>query len=219
MAGTAELETLLLGEPQADMILAKTDSLVSIIPPETVPILILLVSIVGFTIIIERLIFFSRWKAITPDDWRRVKDLLREKNYDSASDLMRSLSQGPVSQVLQAGITQFKRNASSVDDEILTQGLNQIQRMEKFLSPLATIATISPLLGVLGTVLGIIRSFAEGSGTRGAEVGISEALITTAMGLAVAIPAYIFHNFFQKKKEDAISEMESLSEQALRFLK
>ncbi|GBF37782.1 biopolymer transport protein, TolQ-like [Leptospira johnsonii] len=219
MAGTAELETLLLGEPQADMILAKTDSLVSIIPPETVPILILLVSIVGFTIIIERLIFFSRWKSISPDDWRRVKDLLREKNYDSASDLMRSLSQGPVSQVLQAGITQFKRNSSSVDDEILTQGLNQIQRMEKFLSPLATIATISPLLGVLGTVLGIIRSFAEGSGTRGAEVGISEALITTAMGLAVAIPAYIFHNFFQKKKEDAISEMESLSEQALRFLK
>ncbi|WP_108927807.1 MotA/TolQ/ExbB proton channel family protein [Leptospira johnsonii] len=201
------------------MILAKTDSLVSIIPPETVPILILLVSIVGFTIIIERLIFFSRWKSISPDDWRRVKDLLREKNYDSASDLMRSLSQGPVSQVLQAGITQFKRNSSSVDDEILTQGLNQIQRMEKFLSPLATIATISPLLGVLGTVLGIIRSFAEGSGTRGAEVGISEALITTAMGLAVAIPAYIFHNFFQKKKEDAISEMESLSEQALRFLK
>ncbi|MCR1794541.1 MULTISPECIES: MotA/TolQ/ExbB proton channel family protein [unclassified Leptospira] len=201
------------------MILAKTDSLVSIIPPETVPILILLVSIVGFTIIIERLIFFSRWKSITPDDWRRVKDLLREKNYDSASDLIRSLSQGPVSQVLQAGITQFKKNSSSVDDEILTQGLNQIQRMEKFLSPLATIATISPLLGVLGTVLGIIRSFAEGSGTRGAEVGISEALITTAMGLAVAIPAYIFHNFFQKKKEDAISEMESLSEQALRFLK
>lgn len=195
------METLLLGEPQADMILAKTDSLVSIIPPETVPILILLVSIVGFTIIIERLIFFSRWKSITPDDWRRVKDLLREKNYDSASDLMRSLSQGPVSQVLQAGITQFKKNASSVDDEILTQGLNQIQRMEKFLSPLATIATISPLLGVLGTVLGIIRSFAEGSGTRGAEVGISEALITTAMGLAVAIPAYIFHNFFQKKRK------------------
>lgn len=213
------METLLLGEPQADMILAKTDSLVSIIPPETVPILILLVSIVGFTIIIERLIFFSRWKSISPDDWRRVKDLLREKNYDSASDLIRSLSQGPVSQVLQAGITQFKKNSSSVDDEILTQGLNQIQRMEKFLSPLATIATISPLLGVLGTVLGIIRSFAEGSGTRGAEVGISEALITTAMGLAVAIPAYIFHNFFQKKKEDAISEMESLSEQALRFLK
>ncbi|TGK05570.1 MotA/TolQ/ExbB proton channel family protein [Leptospira langatensis] len=201
------------------MILAKTDSLVSIIPPETIPILILLVSIIGFTIIIERLIFFSRWKSISPDDWRRVKDLLREKNYDSAADLMRSLSQGPVSQVLQAGIAQYKRSASSVDDEFITQGLNQIQRMEKFLSPLATIATISPLLGVLGTVLGIIRSFAEGSGTRGAEVGISEALITTAMGLGVAIPAYIFHNFFQKRKEDAIAEMESFSEQALRFLK
>lgn len=219
MAGRADLETLLHGELPSYMILAKTDSLVSIIPPETVPILILLVSIIGFTIIIERLIFFSRWKSLSPDDWRRVKDLLQAKNVDSASDLIRSLSQGPFSQVLQAGIAQYKKNSSSVEDEILTQGLNQIQRMEKFLSSLATIATISPLLGVLGTVLGIIRSFAEGSGTRGAEVGISEALITTAMGLAVAIPAYIFHNFFQKRKEDAISEMESLSEQALRFLK
>ncbi len=213
------METLLLGELQFYMILAKTDSLVSIIPPETIPILILLVSIIGFTIIIERLIFFSRWKSISPDDWRRVKDLLQAKNLDSASDLIRSLSQSPFSHVLQAGITQYKKSTSNIEDEILTQGLNQIQRMDKFLSSLATIATISPLLGVLGTVLGIIRSFAEGSGTRGAEVGISEALITTAMGLAVAIPAYIFHNFFQKRKEDAISEMESLSEQALRFLK
>ncbi|EQA36180.1 transporter, MotA/TolQ/ExbB proton channel family protein [Leptospira broomii serovar Hurstbridge str. 5399] len=201
------------------MILAKTDSLVSIIPPETIPILILLVSIIGFTIIIERLIFFSRWKAISPDEWRRVKDLLNEKNYDSASDLLRSLSQGPTSQVIQAGIAQFKRKTSAVEDEILSQGLSQIQRMDKFLSALATIATIAPLLGVLGTVVGIIRSFAEGSGTKGAEVGISEALITTAMGLAVAIPAYIFNNFFQKKKDDAISEMETLSEQALRYLK
>ncbi|EPG76090.1 transporter, MotA/TolQ/ExbB proton channel family protein [Leptospira fainei serovar Hurstbridge str. BUT 6] len=201
------------------MILAKTDSLVSIIPPETIPILILLVSIIGFTIIIERLIFFSRWKALSPDEWRRVKDLLNEKNFDSASDLLRSLSQGPTSQVIQAGIAQFKRKTSAVEDEILSQGLSQIQRMDKFLSALATIATIAPLLGVLGTVVGIIRSFAEGSGTKGAEVGISEALITTAMGLAVAIPAYIFNNFFQKKKDDAISEMETLSEQALRYLK
>ncbi|TGK17483.1 MotA/TolQ/ExbB proton channel family protein [Leptospira fluminis] len=201
------------------MILAKTDSLVSIIPPETIPILILLVSIIGFTIIIERLIFFSRWKALSPDEWRRVKDLLTEKNYDSASDLLRSLSQGPSSQVIQAAIAQFKRKTSSVEDEILSQGLSQIQRMDKFLSALATIATIAPLLGVLGTVVGIIRSFAEGSGTKGAEVGISEALITTAMGLAVAIPAYIFNNFFQKRKDDAISEMETLSEQALRYLK
>ncbi|EMO28324.1 transporter, MotA/TolQ/ExbB proton channel domain protein [Leptospira interrogans serovar Bataviae str. HAI135] len=53
----------------------------------------------------------------------------------------------------------------------------------------------------MGTVLGIIRSFEEGSGTRGAEVGISEALITTAMGLAIAIPAYVAYNYFQKKKK------------------
>ncbi|PJZ70146.1 biopolymer transporter ExbB [Leptospira perolatii] len=201
------------------MILAKTDSLVSIIPPETVPILILLVSIIGFTIIIERLIFFTRWKALSPDEWRKVKDLLKDKNYDGAFELLKNLSQGPTSLVVQAAISQYRKNTSGVEDEILSQGLGQIQRMDKFLSALGTIATISPLLGVLGTVLGIIRSFAEGSGTRGAEVGISEALITTAMGLAIAIPAYIFYNFFQKRKEDAISEMETISDQALKYLK
>ena len=90
--------------------------------------------------------------------------------------------------------------------------------MEKYLTGLGTIATISPLLGVLGTVTGMIRSFAEGTGTKGAEVGISEALITTAMGLAIAIPAYIFYNYLVRKKEEKISEMENLSEQILPIL-
>jgi len=90
--------------------------------------------------------------------------------------------------------------------------------MEKFLAALGTIATVSPLLGVLGTVLGIIRSFAEGAGTKGAEVGISEALITTAMGLAVAIPAYVFYNYLVRVKEDRITEIENLSNQFLIYL-
>ena len=96
-----------------------------------------------------------------------------------------------------------------------TQGYRQIHKMERFLTGLGTIATISPLMGVLGTVVGMIRSFEMGTGTKSAEVGISEALITTAMGLSVAIPAYIFYNYLVRKKEDKITEMENITQQLL----
>ncbi len=62
------------------------------------------------------------------------------------------------------------------------------------------------------------RSFAEGTGTKGAEVGISEALITTAMGISVAIPAYVFYNVLVRKKEERISELENVSSQILPLL-
>ncbi|MBM9575727.1 MotA/TolQ/ExbB proton channel family protein [Leptospira sp. 201903070] len=201
------------------MFLAKSDSLISAIPPESVPIVIVLVSIVGFTIIIERMLYFSKWKPITQTDWRALKDLFRQKNWDTATDFLKNLNNGPASQVLQAGIESSRKNLDAAEEEMLSAGFAQILKMERFLSGLGTIATISPLLGVLGTVLGIIRSFEEGSGTRGAEVGISEALITTAMGLAIAIPAYVAYNYFQKKKEDTIAEMENLSGQAIKYLK
>ncbi|XDD48812.1 MotA/TolQ/ExbB proton channel family protein [Leptospira sp. WS92.C1] len=201
------------------MFLAKSDSLISAIPPESVPIVIVLVSIIGFTIIIERMIYFSKWKPITPEDWRAVKELFRQKNWDTAIDFLKNLSTGPASQVLQAGAESSRKNLDAAEEEMLSAGFAQILKMERFLSGLGTIATISPLLGVLGTVLGIIRSFEEGSGTRGAEVGISEALITTAMGLAIAIPAYVAYNYFHKRKEDTIAEMENLSGQAVKYLK
>ncbi|MCB1158566.1 MAG: MotA/TolQ/ExbB proton channel family protein, partial [Leptospiraceae bacterium] len=125
----------------------------------------------------------------------------------------------PAIQALKAGIQAIQvGQAENLRQEIETEGYIQITRMERFLTGLGTIATITPLLGVLGTVTGMIRSFEEGVGTKNAEVGISEALVTTAMGLAVAIPAYVFYNYFVRKKEDRIIEIETLSEQALEIL-
>lgn len=201
------------------MFLAKSDSLISAIPPESVPIVIVLVSIIGFTIIIERLIYFSKWKPVSQEDWRSLKELFRQRNWNTAIDFLKGMKSGPSILVLQAGIESSLKNLEAAEEEMLSAGFAQILKMERFLSGLGTIATISPLLGVLGTVLGIIRSFEEGSGTRGAEIGISEALITTAMGLAIAIPAYVAYNYFQKKKEDTIAEMENLSGQALKYMK
>ncbi|WP_000477700.1 MotA/TolQ/ExbB proton channel family protein [Leptospira interrogans] len=201
------------------MFLAKSDSLISAIPPESVPIVIVLVSIIGFTIIIERLIYFSKWKPVSQEDWRSLKELFRQRNWNTAIDFLKGMKSGPSILVLQAGIESSLKNLEAAEEEMLSAGFAQILKMERFLSGLGTIATISPLLGVLGTVLGIIRSFEEGSGTRGAEVGISEALITTAMGLAIAIPAYVAYNYFQKKKEDTIAEMENLSGHGLKYMK
>lgn len=200
------------------IIIAKSDSFISSIPPETIPVIIIMVSIVMLTIVIERMVYYWKLKPIPMDTYSEVKELLRSGKWDDAKDLLSKKSQNPASLVMQVGIERRRRNQNYIEEEMQSEGYRQIRNMEKFLSALGTIATISPLLGVLGTVLGIIRSFAEGMGTKGAEVGISEALITTAMGLAVAIPAYIFYNYFVRIKEDRIIEMENLSNQILNYL-
>lgn len=198
--------------------LAKSDSLISSVPPETIPVIIVMVSIIMLTIVIERMVYYWKLKPIEPDDYAKSKELIREKKWDEAKDLLQKKNQSPASMVLQVGIEGRRRDSLYIEEDMQTEGYRQIRMMEKFLAALGTIATVSPLLGVLGTVLGIIRSFAEGAGTKGAEVGISEALITTAMGLAVAIPAYVFYNYLVRVKEDRITEIENLSNQFLIYL-
>lgn len=197
---------------------AKSDSVLSSVPPSTVPVVILLVSIVALTIIIERMVFFWNAKALSSENIQKLKEALREKKWEEASDVLKKASTSAASLVLQVGIEQKRRNSSYILEDMETEGFKQVQLMDRFLSGLSTIATISPLLGVLGTVLGIIRSFAEGAGTKGAEVGISEALITTAMGLAVAIPSYIFVNYFNRVKDDRLNELENLTNQLSPYL-
>jgi biopolymer transport protein ExbB len=195
--------------------LAKNTSIISSIPPETVPVVILLVSIVAFTIIIERSIYYNRFKSLVPDDLRALKDLIKSQKWDEAIDHLKLKSWGATTVVLTTLIEYRRRESEYLGDELKSEAYKQISQMEKFLTELGTIATISPLLGVLGTVLGMIRSFAEGTGTKGAEVGISEALITTAMGIAVAVPSYVFYNVLVRKKEEKISELETISDQIL----
>ncbi|MDZ4726684.1 MAG: MotA/TolQ/ExbB proton channel family protein [Leptospira sp.] len=197
---------------------AKSDSVISSVPPETIPIIIIFVSIVGFTIIIERLVYFWKLKPIPSDDLRKIREYAREKKWDEAKDLLLQKSLSPASVVLQLAFDLKRRNVEYLEDDVRQEGFRQISLMEKYLTSLGTIATIAPLLGVLGTVIGIVRSFAEGAGTKGAEVGISEALVTTAMGLGVAIPAYVFYNYFSRSKEERTIELENATELVLPHL-
>lgn len=173
---------------------------------------ILLCSVIAMAIIAER--FWSLRKArIAPDNLvGRVWQWQKEGRLDA--ERIHYLRAGsPLGMVLAAGL--LNRDHSR---EIMKEGIEEVGRhvaheLERFLNTLGTIASISPLLGLLGTVIGMIKVFtvitAEGVGNPAVlSEGISEALLTTAAGLSVAIPSLMFHRYFRGRVDDLIVAME-----------
>ncbi|MFK7730056.1 MAG: MotA/TolQ/ExbB proton channel family protein [Pseudomonadales bacterium] len=173
---------------------------------------IIFCSVVALAITIERLLALNPNK-IAP------KNLLAEvwtwiKNSQIDSEKLKELKQtSPLGQILAAGISN-SRNGREVMKESIEEAAGQVvHEMQHYLSTLGTIAAITPLLGLLGTVIGMIKVFSEimVQGTGNASVlagGISEALITTASGLAVAIPALIMHRFFERRIQSIVVTLE-----------
>ncbi len=133
----------------------------------------------------------------------------------------------PISHILKAGILKYDRTRPQIKEAIEDAALYEVPRLEKNLTMLATVAHISPLLGLLGTVTGMVRSFqtiqvkaASFSPVSPAELagGIWEALLTTAAGLIVAIPTFIAYNYFVNRINTVILEMEKASTELVNFL-
>ena len=126
--------------------------------------------------------------------------------------------------MLAAGLRNARLGHEQVRSRLQEAATAVIHDMERFLSPLGTIAAIAPLIGLLGTVVGMIEVFAvivSGNGaSRTADLagGISRALVTTAAGLTVAIPALMFHRYFLRRVEDITVRMEEQSGQVVEFL-
>ena len=173
---------------------------------------ILLCSVIAMAIIAER--FWSLRKArIAPDNLvGRVWQWQKEGRLDA--ERIHYLRAGsPLGMVLAAGL--LNRDNSR---EIMKEGIEEVGRhvaheLERFLNTLGTIASISPLLGLLGTVIGMIKVFTvitvQGVGDPAVlSEGISEALLTTAAGLSVAIPSLMFHRYFRGRVDDLIVAME-----------
>lgn len=173
---------------------------------------ILLCSIIAAAISVERLWTLQRAR-ITP------KNLLSQvwaalKNNEMDSQRLRDLrASSPLGQVLAAGIGNSRRGRE-VMKEAMEEVASQVSHdLERYLTSLGVIASISPLLGLLGTVVGMIKVFTalmlEGAGNANVLAGgISQALITTAAGLSVAIPALMFHRFFQRRVDELMVIME-----------
>lgn len=173
---------------------------------------ITLCSVISLAIIAER--FWSlRKKRIVPRNlvaqvyqWEKVGHLDNKR-----INTLRSSS--PLGRVLAAGLVNRKHSRDVMKESIEEVGRHVAHELERFLNTLGTIASISPLLGLLGTVIGMIKVFAvittQGVGDPSILAdGISTALITTAAGLSVAIPSLMFHRYFRGKVDDLVVTME-----------
>lgn len=180
---------------------------------------ILFCSILSLAIIIERLISLRRKRVIMPDILLRIQDLMRiEKIADIIELCLKSPS--PMSSIILAAIKNINQTKTEIKEAISEAGRQEVKGLERHLAALGTIVSIAPLLGLLGTVLGMIRAFhtiaLRGVGEPTALAGgISEALLTTAAGLTVAIPSQLFYNYFIDKIDSLTLDMEQNSLETL----
>ena len=176
---------------------------------------IILCSVLAIAITVERY-WALRMTRIMPKD-QLPKVWMWIKNHELDGARLKELKGSSLfGYVLSAGIAASKHGREAMKDAIQEAGNHAAHDMERFLSTLGTIAAISPLLGLLGTVLGMIEVFTaimiQGTGNTGVLAGgISQALITTAAGLSVAIPALIFHRALTRRVDELLINMEQNS--------
>ena len=169
-------------------------------------------SILALAIVLERFWTLRPSRVAPPQSinelWRWIKK--KELNGRKLKALQGS---SPLGRILAGGLINAKHGREIMKESIEHEASQVIHELERFLNTLGTIATITPLLGLLGTVIGMIKVFAEiqlaGVGNAGNLAGgISEALITTAAGLSVAIPALICHRYFIRRVDELVVNME-----------
>ena len=176
-------------------------------------------SILALTIIAERLWALRRSQVVPDGVGEQVEDWASRHELDRRHiEQLRSGSS--LGRVLAAALVNRHRPRELIKEAVEDTGRHVIYRLERFLNTLGTIAGISPLLGLLGTVIGMIKVFSSilEHGVGNANVlagGISEALITTAAGLTVAIPSFFFYRYFKGRVEEYVVSME---EQAINLI-
>jgi biopolymer transport protein ExbB len=180
---------------------------------------IIVCSVIAMAIVLERL-WTLRRRRIMPDqlvtriwNWHRQKQLTAERIAEVRSG-------SPLGRILSAGLVNREHPREVMKEAIHDTGRQVVADMERYLDTLGTIASVTPLLGLLGTVIGMIDVFSvimdAGVGNPGVLAGgISKALITTAAGLSVAIPTLMFHRYFNSKVDKLTIGME---EQALKLV-
>jgi len=173
---------------------------------------ILLCSTLSVAIIIERFWTLRRSK-VTPEGLTSMVEDWAARHELDARHLEQIKNESPLGRIYSAALINRKRPRVAIKEAVEDTGRHVVHDLERFLNTLGTIAGISPLLGLLGTVVGMIKVFSAImiSGVGDANVlagGISQALITTAAGLTVAIPSYFFYRFFRGMVAEYVISME-----------
>jgi len=187
---------------------------------------ILLCSIFALAIILEKSWHLNKIRINTQKFLSDILDKIKRHEIKEALQICDN-TDSPISHILKAGILKYDRTREQIKEAIEDASLYEVPKLEKSLSALATIAHISPLLGLLGTVTGMVRCFQiiQAKATFFHPVspgdlagGIWEALLTTVAGLIVAIPTFIAYNYLVSRVNNFILEMEKASTELVNFL-
>jgi biopolymer transport protein ExbB/biopolymer transport protein TolQ len=201
-----------------------------------VVILLFVMSVYSLWVMIERYITFTQAKGQSLKLLGALSNVLTRGDYQQAIDITKKYKQSHLAKVISAGLLEFeaaRRDKKITDPEVPVEAARQgmdrtamitVAELKENLGVLATIGATAPFVGLFGTVLGIIHAFEKmatsGGGIASVSAGISEALITTAFGLGVAIPAVWAFNYFQNRIDRFTVEMSnSGSEMAIYFMK
>jgi biopolymer transport protein ExbB len=173
---------------------------------------IILCSVIAVAIIIERLWTLQRRRVLPKDLAMRVWEWARDRQLDQKHLTVLSAN-SPMGRVLAAGLANRHQSREVLKEIVQDTGRHVVHELERYLNSLGTIAAITPLLGLLGTVIGMVKVFTAittaGVGNPGVLAGgISEALITTAAGLCVAIPSLIAYRYLRGQVDALVVDME-----------
>jgi biopolymer transport protein ExbB len=201
-------------------------------------IFMVILSIWSIYVIVERLITYSKATKQTYQFVLSLRNFLGNHDHDSALALAKQLGGSPVAKSMDSALTVYAKSMHALQNEgpqelgefDIVDSVNralertkerETARLKKGLGGLATIASITPFVGLFGTVLGIINAFKLLEGGGGIEVvgpGIAEALVSTAFGLLVAIPAAMFFNYFSGRVDNMLVDMNDVSSEFVDYV-
>jgi biopolymer transport protein ExbB len=201
------------------------------IPAKTVVVILFAMSAISIGIMIDRGLMYSAARKQSRVFVQQVAGALKENKLDEAISIAERNKKSHIAKVVATGLSEFQAASSQVpEEEVIEAAKRGLERsvaivhaeMKRGLSGLATIGSTAPFVGLFGTVVGIINAFKgissqKATGLSAVAGGISEALVTTALGLLVAVPAVWFYNYFTNKVEAFDVEMDNSSMELINY--
>ena len=188
--------------------------------------LIILCSVMAFAVFLERMWHLRNAKIDTKKFMQEISNKVKKNKVMEALDMC-NMTKGPIARILKSGIMKYDRPRQDIKEAIEDAGVHEVPLLERNLGVLATIAHITPLLGLLGTVVGMLKAFQviEEKAMSMVPVnpgdlagGIWEALITTVAGLSVAIPTYVVYNYLVSRVDNFVLDMEKSATELVNVL-
>ncbi|NNE91439.1 MAG: MotA/TolQ/ExbB proton channel family protein [Verrucomicrobiales bacterium] len=171
-------------------------------------------SIITVAIFFERLFYYHRAKIEIGDFLHGLRNLIRNRAYSEAMHECAG-TPGPVARVIHSAIRRYSSPRTELKDIVQESGQLEVPKLEKYLAVLLSVAYVAPLIGLLGTIIGLVDTFGQVSATGGfftfTEIskGVYESFISSAAGLMVAIPAFVFYSYLRAYARTLMHDMES----------